>query len=156
MSDLILEEGRSGGSYTHGVIDLAGVRVARGWKKYRAYECEHKNIVYSTADRRIECRDCAQVVDAFDAFLTLCKYFDKMRLEAQADRQRAWEAEQASIHRIAAKELQRVWSHKMAAGCPHCKRGLLPEDFKRGPSFAVSRETEIAARKRAISSAKQT
>ena len=48
---------------------------------------------------------------------------------------RVWEEEvkaavKHNLHLIACKELEKVWrSKRMIPQCPHCKTGLLPEDF---------------------------
>lgn len=47
------------------------------------------------------------------------------------------------------KELDRAW-HKgaYAVACPHCRGGLLPEDFADSGLALISREMEEARRKR--------
>lgn len=128
------------------VISLADVRVSRGWSR-PSKVCEHKSLVYSSKDRRIECKDCDQPVEAFDAFMTLVRHFDSMEAAARLREQKTSEALGAVIIRRAAKALDRAWGRKMAPCCPHCLAGLLPEDFDTIGSM-VGAELERARRRR--------
>lgn len=128
------------------VISLADVRVSRGWSR-PSKVCEHKSLVYSSKDRRIECKDCDQPVEAFDAFMTLCRHFDSMEAAARRREQKTSEALGAVIIRRAAKAMDKAWGRKMAPCCPHCRTGLLPEDFDTIGSM-VGQELERARRRR--------
>lgn len=77
--------------------------------------------------------------------MALVYEFAGMVREAERIKQEAEAARTANIHRIAAKNLEKVW-HSYAASCPHCKKGLLPEDFQHVGS--MSRELEIMRRKK--------
>lgn len=150
MSDdgRILEEGATSGMYRHNVVDLDGVRVAVGWRKRTAKVCGHKRLVYGATERLIECADCQQPVDAFDAFMVLTKHFEGMLSEARSRQFRADEALAATVHLRAAKEVERLWRRGMAPHCPTCRGGLLAEDFANGAS-ATGADFIRAARKRA-------
>lgn len=116
---------------TASVISLADVRLSRGWAK-PSKVCGHKNLVYSDRDRRIECKDCDQPVEAFDAFMTLCRHFTDMERASRSREVKTREALASVIIRRAAKALDKAWGRKMAPCCPHCQGGLLPEDFETG------------------------
>lgn len=128
------------------VISLAEVRVARGWTRGKV--CEHRSLVYSSKERRIECKDCDQPVDGFDAFMTLCRHFDAMEKAAKNREHKTKAGLEAVIVRRAAKEIDRTWGRKMAPQCPHCRRGLLPEDFANGAAGCVGGEWEAARREK--------
>lgn len=130
------------------VISLADVRVARGWASV-AKRCEHKSLVYSTQERRIECKDCDQPVDAFDGFMSIVRHFDSMESEARSRERKTKDALSAVIVRRAAKEMDKAWGRKMAPCCPHCRSGLLPEDFAGGAASSYGRDYELARRRRA-------
>lgn len=128
------------------VISLADVRVSRGWSR-TGKACAHKSLVYSAQDRRVECSACDQPVDAFDAFMVLTLHFEAME---RAAKQRDYKARQglaATLVRRAAKALDKAWGRKMAPCCPHCRGGLLPEDFEAGGS-QVGQDLERARRRR--------
>lgn len=125
------------------VIDLAEVRVSRGWTKGKV--CEHLSLVYSTKERRIECKHCDQPVDGFDAFMVLCRRYDDMEAAARRREHRTKEALAAVVIRRAAKAIDKAWGRKMAPLCRCCRRGILPEDFSEGGS-AIGMELEAARR----------
>ncbi|MGX1693191.1 hypothetical protein [Brevundimonas naejangsanensis] len=150
MTDrIIVDPSESGSEHllaSASVISLADVRVSRGWSR-QSKVCEHKSLVYSSRDRRIECKDCDQPIEAFDAFMTLVRHFDSMEDAARRREHQTKEAAGAVIVRKAAKALDKAWGRKMAPCCPHCDRGLLPEDFERGGS-QIGQDFERARRKR--------
>ncbi len=150
MSDrIIVDPSESGNEHllaSASVISLADVRVSRGWSR-PSKVCEHKSLVYSSRDRRIECKECDQPIEAFDAFMTLVRHFDSMEDAARRREHQTKEAAGAVIVRKAAKALDKAWGRKMAPCCPHCRTGLLPEDFETIGSM-VGQELERARRRR--------
>lgn len=132
------------------VIDLAGVRLRWGQRSPKAERaCEHKALVFCSRERRVWCEDCDRTIDSFDAFYMLTKNFESMVRDIRAQNSKVKAALDSTITRRATKELERMWGHKMAAACPHCRTGLLAEDFADGVSAAYGRDYEIARRKRA-------
>lgn len=131
------------------VIDLAEVRIRLGFPDIKpGKQCEHVHLIYSKSDRRVWCEDCERTLDNFDAFLIFTTHFHEMERAAIGKIKRAKEAEQAVVHRKAAKVFDRAWSgHQMAVACPHCRLGLLPEDFADGGA-QCSAEIERARRRR--------
>lgn len=130
------------------VVDLAEVRVQFGLPRNRHDRCPHRRLTYNVEDRRVWCQDCERSIDSFDAFMVLVRNFAAMERAARAKMEKAEEARDAHLGRRAAKELDRAWSgRQMAVACPHCRGGLLPEDFDRGVA-ATSREIELARRAR--------
>lgn len=129
------------------VIDFGDIRVARGMSRRPAVQCVHNSLTYDLSERRVWCRDCETTLEGFDAFMVLVERWQMIDRDIRRKHAEAQEARASVVHRIAARELESIWRHKMAASCPHCNAGLLPEDVERCGS--VSREIEIARRKRA-------
>lgn len=133
------------------IIDLAGVRVRWGRSKQLFHErCKHMNLIYDTTDRRVWCDDCKRTIENFDALMVLIRTYQEMLGEARRMRDAAAAALASTVNRRAVKHLDKAWSGQvMAVGCPHCRGGLLPEDFADGVRSMTSRDLEIARRKRA-------
>lgn len=131
------------------VIDLAEMRIAFGRGKDFKKVCKHRSLTYDPSERRIWCKECESTVDNFDAFMTLVGHFHEMERAARAKLARAAEVEKATLVKKASRELDRRWNKRppMAVACPHCRGGLLPEDFEDG-GWAMSREMGIARRAR--------
>jgi hypothetical protein len=146
-----IDEAATQGCYDHVVVDLDKVRVALGWPRTpRHRRCKHQSMVYSTEQRRVWCKDCESTIETFDAWLVLIRNFEGMMRDVRGKLAKASAALSAVVIRRAAKEIDRTWGQKMAPCCPHCRRGLLPEDFANGASSATSAEFERARRKRAM------
>lgn len=131
------------------VVDLAGVRVRWGQPPHRSPPpCKHLDLSYCSSDRRVWCLSCERTLDSFDAFMVLAKNFQDMERDAAHKKFQLDEALRGAARKRATKELDRVWSTQggMAAACPHCKGGLLPEDFANGVGVVWCRELEMARR----------
>ena len=131
------------------VIDLAEMRIKRGRSNVSvATPCKHRALIYSQDERRVWCEDCERTIDSFDAFMTVVGQFHPMVNAAKHALRRAKEAEAMTITLRAAKVFDKAWrGNQMAVSCPHCRTGLLPEDFLSGGS-QVSAEIERARRGR--------
>jgi hypothetical protein len=140
----------TGGSYFAQIVNLADVRIQAGHRRYKAAPaCKHMRLTFCTSERRVWCDDCSRTIDNFDAFKTITEHFRKMESEARVKLDKVNDALKHAARLRAVKELDRLWSGRaMAAACPHCKGGLLPEDFANGASAATSREIELARRAR--------
>jgi hypothetical protein len=104
-------------------------------------------MVYDKQERRVWCKDCENDVNAFDAFMLLIENYSGAISQLNRDREELDGAMQFSAHQRATKALDEAWrSHKMCPCCPHCKSGLLPEDFADGIGARVSKEYERARR----------
>lgn len=138
-----------GGCYVGTVVDLDKVRIRLGRTPYKVKVCEHRSLIYSPNERRVWCEDCERTIDGFDAFLIFTRHFERMESAAHHKRDQVNEALKSAARLRATKELDRVWSgRRMAPCCPHCKHGLVPEDFANGAAYSVSLELELARRKK--------
>ena len=129
------------------VVDLGDIRVARGLSRRPFSICEHRNMVYDQKERRIWCKDCERNVEPFDAVVAIAEQMDHAN-KRLLDRAKAIKSAEAhSLISRAAKAADKAWREKsMAPACPHCQRGILPEDALNFSS--VNKEWEVARRKR--------
>lgn len=149
VKDPPLEPIADGGTYVGVVVDFDSVRIKSGRTPFRIKTCQHKHMIYCQSERRIWCEDCERTIENFDAFLTLTRHFENMEREARHKLSTATEALARAARLRATKELDRIWSgRRMAPCCPHCSRGLIPEDFAGGAAAAISLEWEMARRKK--------
>ena len=128
------------------VIDFGDIRVARGMSRRPVANCQHAQLRYDLQERRVWCQDCETTVESFDAFMVLVRNFQAVVSAADKMLREAKEAKAAVIHRIAAREVESIWRHKMAVTCPHCSRGILPSDGLGGQStkFETARRAKDA------------
>ena len=131
------------------IIDLAGFRIQWGRSGTKHQDrCDHNGLLYSMEERRVWCSKCNRTVENFEAFMVFVRHFGEIESAARAKMAKADEAMKTSVRRRATKELDRLWAGEgRAVTCPHCKNGLLPEDFANGVGWSA-REYELARRKR--------
>lgn len=131
------------------VIDFGDARVSRGKSRRPHSSCNHLHLSYDTQERRIVCDDCNTELEAFDGFKALIDNYHGAMSRLDRARDEVIELQAQNIISVAAKKLDKVWRGKtMAPCCPHCNRGLLPEDFSQGIKQKVSREFERKGRER--------
>lgn len=129
------------------VINLADISVRHG-RSQRERGCRHHNLTYDMGERRIWCRSCEMTIEGFDAFMVLVRNYQLMISDYQRRKSDLDDAIKCNIRRIAARNLEKGWnSRRHVPACPHCARGLLPEDFQSRPAL-VSLDIERARRKK--------
>lgn len=129
------------------IIHLADVSIEHG-RSRRQRGCRHHNLTYDIPERRIWCRACEMTIEGFDAFMVLVRNYQLMIGDYQRRKADLDDAIKSNIRRIAARNLEKGWnSRRNVPACPHCSRGLLPEDFEKG-SRLVSLDIERARRNR--------
>ena len=150
INDPPLEVLPDGPCFKNTVIDLAGVRVRHGRTPYKSGEpCKHLTLIHSESERRVWCEDCNRTIDNYEAFKIFARHFSEMVSKAEYRLAEANAAMSKAARGRAVKTLDRIWSgNVMAVQCPHCKGGLLPEDFADGASASWSREMELAGRRK--------
>lgn len=117
-------------TYGPSVIDIGDVRVARGLSRRPYSSCKHRALVYDSQERRIWCKDCEQNIDPFDAFVIVAEQCHGFLESLNRRAKQIAEAEAFTARSRAVKSLDKIWrSRNMAPCCPHCNRGLLPEDM---------------------------
>jgi hypothetical protein len=125
------------------VIDIGDVRVARGISRRPYSVCRHARLVYDGGERRIWCKDCEQDVEPFDAFKIIAEQCSAFSASMERREKKVEEAEAHALISRAAKAVDDAWrSRKIAPGCPHCHKPILPEDFAGGVRSGSSVELE--------------
>jgi len=128
------------------VVDIGDIRVARGKTRREPSVCKHRNMVYDQNERRIWCADCEKTVDGFDAFIYLCERFDNATKKLNRREEAIAQAEKFVIRSKAAKAIDEHWRRRnMIPCCPHCSRGITPEDVVKGLA-SVSKEFDAKMR----------
>lgn len=130
------------------VIDIGDIRVKRGLSRRPNRFCYHKKMTYDIRERRIWCAECERDVDPFDAFMQIAEQLHNATQALDLRLIKLREAENASLHLLAAREMEKAWrSRTMVPACPACGNGLFPEDFKNGAAAGVGREYAMARRR---------
>ena len=92
-------------------------------------KCRHMNIELDDAGEIVRCLDCGEQVSAYWVFKSVLSQINSERIRLGAERKELEETKSRTIHLVAAKRIERLWrGRKMAPLCPHCNRGILPED----------------------------
>lgn len=92
--------------------------------------CSHKKLILNQHGDYVECADCGKQVSAFwvlERFVYIWK--DAWR-DIKNVRKQLTELSEEKQYLKVLKELDRAWrgKNKMAVFCPHCDKGILPED----------------------------
>lgn len=136
------------------VVDLktfkATLRYGSRWGGSGPKCCEHRTVVLDQDDCSVECEDCGRTISAFAVLFQMVKRWGEIAEQVQALKTRA-----AAVRNLiknykprlrALKQLEKHWwTQQRLPTCPHCHRGLLPEDFADSMSF-VSKEYELKRR----------
>ena len=137
------------------VIDIGEFRIRHGRTPYKEEKrlCLHKNLIISSSERRVWCEDCNKTIEPMDAVLSLFNVWQKLEAHYSAEHHKINEGRDATLVRRASKAIDREWGRKMGVCCPHCRRGIFPEDIGDFAPATVSREYENAMRKRSATKA---
>lgn len=128
-------------------VNLDAVRVQMGRPVRRLPTCRHTDLCYDLENRRVWCMGCKTTLDGFDAFMALAQSWGAVEEETRRRQQQADDAQLASLRGRATKALDVAWEGGLpAVACPHCRGGLLPEDFADGLGVRTTREHELARR----------
>lgn len=136
---------------TENVIDLTAIRAKlRHGSKWDKDRCQHRHVTIDRDAGTVDCDDCGKPVSAFHLILSWLAYWHE--IDAEMDRLKKRCAEMRNLLKgykprlraIQALE-KRWWRGNILPTCPHCSRGLIPEDFVDGGG-GVGREYEMARR----------
>lgn len=139
---------------TEKIIDIDVVRATiRQNTRYEKSHCKHSRITVDSDAGTIDCDDCKKSLSAFQVVVSWAKQWgeiekavnrQKLRAQAMSKTMRTYR-----IRLRALRELEKFWwKGNMLPCCPHCKRGLMPDDFTEVPPLMVSREYELKRRSR--------
>lgn len=121
--------------YLHGVkvVDIGDLRVARGMSRRPVSLCSHRQLRYDERERRVWCADCESDVEPFDAFTGIVQRFAGAAKDIARRQDAVKAAEETALFSRAAKAIDEIWRRKkVVPACPHCRRGILPEDIANG------------------------
>ena len=97
------------------------------------------------AVQAVRCLDCGGIVEAYWALRSILSEIQAARASIERARAEIEEGRRATLHLIAAKRVEKLWrGRRMAPVCPHCRRGILPEDGL--GTQAIQREMEVRIR----------
>ena len=136
--------------YSGKIVDIGEYRF-RSREKKRPWDrqdtrCDHRHLTLDDQGHIVRCEKCGEVVSAYWALDMLVHDLKRLQDNAERAKASAKEAESIHLHLIAAKKVEKVWRTKeMVPACPHCDRGILPEDNL--GSCRINRRLEIARRK---------
>lgn len=102
-------------------------------RKNRGYtpiaECAHKHLSLDDTGDVVRCADCKTQVSAYWALTMLADEYNRQWKRLQSSRQALENAKAKEIHLLAAQRVEKAWrSRTMVPSCPHCLRGIFPQD----------------------------
>lgn len=135
---------------TDNVVNIGDLRIRhlekkKPWDKGKD-RCKHYNLTFDDNGSIVTCDDCSMQVSPYWALQMMSDHYDQAM--KALERARAVHKHELSgeLHLIAAKKVEKAWrSRNMVPTCPHCSRGILPEDGLGGS--LTRREFEVALRK---------
>jgi hypothetical protein len=137
------------------VIDLGEVRFRFRRQGYvpPKDECLHRNKTIVERGNYIECDDCGKQLDPMWVVEQLVGYWGDWKSGLEVREKQLQEMTSKHVSLLAAQRVEKAWrSRTMVPMCPHCERGILPED--RLGSSSVNREMEM--RRRTVDKARRT
>ena len=109
--------------------------------------CDHPRTTIDEQNGTVECRDCGVTLSAFWVLGQIAREenrcFTRIRnLRAEAEELKGWVPFLRSM-----RKLEKRWRGRaMLPACPHCHRGLWPDELERS---SVSLSLEVAQRRKA-------
>lgn len=110
-----------------------------------ATACQHQRLTMEEQGEIVRCSDCHAQVSAWWALSMLAEHWEKMNRALDRERTAVQTAKSQNLHLIAARRVESAWRSKTTVPqCPHCNRGILPEDHFGGA--CISRAIELRRR----------
>lgn len=141
-------------SDTENVVEIGELRLARVKQGYMRMRegCQHKQVELDDTGEVVTCMACKVQVSAYWALSMLTTYWGDNMLKVKRAQEAAKEERGAVLHLTAAKKVEKAWRNRtMVPGCPHCNRGIFPEDGLGGSMIQRRFETGLRERERADS-----
>ncbi|MGE8046087.1 hypothetical protein ACQKO6_18030 [Pseudomonas monteilii] len=113
------------------VVQFADLQIARLKDDHarRVKGCQHKRIRLDDVGEVVKCMDCESQVSAYWALQMLATDWKRQVDRLESEKTAVHKASQLSLHLNAAKQVESVWrSRADLPCCPHCDRGIMPED----------------------------
>lgn len=113
------------------VIEMGEFRLKRKPQTYFpvAGECGHKYLELDDQGDIVRCTECKVQVSPYWALSRIAEDWGRMAAKFQAQKAELEKDKAANIHLVAARNAEQGWRKRdMVPACPHCDRGILPED----------------------------
>ena len=113
---------------------------------YKPRKCRHDRLEVDKQNHVVECKNCGERVDPFEALLVLAEEGSRYRDYYKSRRDELEKLNNYQPHLKAVRSLEGTWRGSMLPTCPHCHRGV--EAAELASSGAINRA--IATRMREV------
>lgn len=131
------------------VVDLGEYRFTRDRSIIeRSGECRHRRQTMVDRGQYVQCDDCGAMLSPYWVLKEILEQIGRARASLDRRRQALDEQEARTIRLRAAQTMEKEWrSRRMVPACPHCHRGLLPDDMINPATISkdLERQRRIAA-----------
>lgn len=130
------------------VISIGDWKIQRnGEHRFQAEgDCDHRHLELDERGDVVRCVKCKTQVSAFWAIKMISEQYDLSLRKLAGEREILKRAKEESLHLLASKKVEKAWRRRdLVPGCPHCGRGILPEDGLGGS--LINRAMELRRRK---------
>jgi DNA-directed RNA polymerase subunit RPC12/RpoP len=111
-------------------------------------DCDHKDLEMDEKGDVVRCLKCGTQVSAFWALRMISGEYTKAWSRLEHERATVKEAKDESLHLLASRKVEKAWRKRsMVPACPHCSKGIFPEDGF--GNTMINREIELRRRKAA-------
>lgn len=113
------------------VVEIGDFSLAR--KNRGGYapigECAHKHLSLDDTGDVVRCADCNTQVSAYWALTMLADEYGRQWRRLQSGRQALDDAKAKEVTLLSAQRVEKAWrSRTTVPSCPHCNRGIFPQD----------------------------
>ena len=133
---------------SNNIINIGDWQIKRSGE-YRMQtdgDCDHKHLELDERGDVVRCLKCGTQVSAFWAIKMISEQYNLSLRKLASERETIRLAKDENLHLLAAKKVEKAWRKRsMVPACPHCSRGILPEDGL--GSAMINREMELRRRK---------
>jgi len=110
------------------LVSLDQVRINRGLEKI--CQCQKRNFVIDTTNRRVTCSSCGAVVDPYDALLEIAEKREEMEKQVQQLLNQKRQIASYKPHLTVIKEIEKRYrGRKMVPICPRCNEPFYFEEI---------------------------
>lgn len=121
--------------------DFSLARKNRGGHVPFGTECQHKHLILDDNGGIVRCADCSAQVSPYWALTMLREEYKRQWERLQAGKRELEAARAKELHLLAAQRVEKAWrSRTKVPTCPHCRRGIFPQDGFGRAMIAVEME----------------
>lgn len=136
--------------YVFNVVSFEGFKIgrraSRGGFGRKSDDCKHDNLEADDDGQLVRCTDCKAQVSNYWVLMKFMRLYEEARDKLQRERTQLREDESKAVVLRAAQKIQHIWRGKMLPCCPHCHRGIGPNDGfgnnRMNPKFEQKRRTD--------------